>query len=95
MYYTKRYIFTSILFNKINYIAAADQLHGFLYFVLYPDECIVIYYYYKQLSADIKMYNYKIKTSFVSTEMQKARENKTGLDLIVVYFNIWRKLDII
>ena len=27
--------------------------------------------YHKQLSADTKMYNYKIKTSFVSPEMTK------------------------
>ena len=91
MYYTKRYIFTSILFNKINYIAAADQLNGFLYFVLYPNECIVIYYYYKQLSADIKMYSYKTK---VSPEMAKALANKTGFNFLIVHFYIRRKLDI-
>ena len=28
--------------------------------------------YYKQLSADIKMLNYKMKTSFVSPEMPKV-----------------------
>ena len=33
--------------------------------------------------ADIKMYNYKIKTSFVSPEMPKARSNKTGLHIMI------------
>ena len=36
------------------------------------------------------MYNYKIKTSFVSPEMPKARVNKTRIKLI--FFIIRRKL---
>ena len=35
--------------------------------------------YFKQLSAVIKMYNYKIKTSFVSLEMPKARAYKINV----------------
>ena len=38
---------------------------------------------------------YKIKTSFVSHEMPKARANKTGFDIMIVHFYIRRKLDII
>ena len=42
------------------------------------------------------MYNYKIKTSFVSPEIQNAQANKTGFYLMIVHFyNIRRKLDII
>ena len=29
------------------------------------------------------MYNYKIKTTFVSPEMLKARANKNGFDIII------------
>ena len=32
------------------------------------------------------MYNNKIKTSFVSFEMLKARANKTGFYIIIVHF---------
>ena len=39
------------------------------------------------------MYNYKIKTSFFSPEMPKARAKKTGFNLIIVHFYIRRKLD--
>ena len=41
------------------------------------------------------MYNYKIKTSFVSSEMLKAWANKTGYNIFIVHFHILRKLDII
>ena len=41
------------------------------------------------------MYNYKIKTSFVSPGMPKAPANKAGFDIIIVHFCIRRKLDII
>ena len=40
---------------------------------------LLIVSYYKQLSANMKMYNYKIKTSFVSPMMPKARP-RTGFD---------------
>ncbi len=39
------------------------------------------YSYNKQLSVDIKMYNFKIKTSFVSPEILKARLTKLFLIL--------------
>ena len=32
------------------------------------------------------MFNYKIKTSFVSPEMPNARANKTGFNIMVVIF---------
>ncbi len=38
--------------------------------------------YYRQFSAVIE--NYKIKTSFVSSEEMKAKANKTVFDLIFV-----------
>ena len=34
--------------------------------------------YYVQLSTGIKMYNYKIETSFVTPKILMARTNKTG-----------------
>ena len=50
---------------------------------------------YLSLSADIKMYNYKIIASFVSSEMAKAGAKKTGFNIMIVHFYILRKLDII
>ena len=51
--------------------------------------------YYKQISADIKIYNYTIKTSIASPEMPKARANKTAFNIMPVHFDIIsRKLDI-
>ena len=47
---------------------------------------IVIALYYRQHSADIKMYNYKIKTRFVSPEMPKARANKTDFSFLLFMF---------
>ncbi len=47
--------------------------------------------YYKQLFADRKMYNYKIKTSFVSPEGTGWRDNKTGFNIIIVHFYVHRK----
>ena len=41
-------------------------------------EYLFIASYYRQLSADIKMKNFKIKTSVVSCEGPKARGDKTG-----------------
>ena len=49
---------------------------------------IVIYAsYYKQLSADIKMYNYKIKTCFVRPGGPKARAKNRYLfyDIILIF----------
>ena len=40
----------------------------------------------KQLSADIKIFNCKIKTNFVSPEMPMARANKNDLNIIIVHF---------
>ena len=40
------------------------------------------------------MYNYKIKTSFVSSEMSQARAIKNGFNIMIVHFYIHRKLDI-
>ena len=36
---------------------------------------------YRQLSADVKFKNYKIKTSFLGLEGLKAQANKTGINL--------------
>ena len=44
---------------------------------------IYIASYYRQLSADIKMKNYKNKTSFISPEGQKARAKKTGINIMI------------
>ena len=41
------------------------------------------------------MYKYKIKTSFISAEMLKARAKKTSFNIVIVYLDIRRKLDII
>ena len=38
--------------------------------------------YYRQLSADIKMKNHKIKTSQVSPKGTKAQANKTGINIL-------------
>ncbi len=51
--------------------------------------------YYKQLSADIIMCNYKIETSFVGPEMPKAWANKTFIDIMIIHFYIHRKLDVV
>ena len=47
-----------------------------------------IVFYHKQLSADINMYYYTFKTSFVSPCLRLLRA-------IIVHFNIRRKLDVI
>ena len=47
--------------------------------MLENQEYIFIASYYRQLSADIKMKNNKIKTSFVSREGLKAQADKTGI----------------
>ena len=39
-------------------------------------------YYFKIVFEIIKMKNYKLKTSFVSTESLKARANKTGINFM-------------
>ena len=43
----------------------------------------------------MKMYDFKNKNSFVSSEMLKARAKITGFDIMIVHFYIRRKLDII
>ena len=50
---------------------------------------------YKQLSADIKMHNHNIKTSFVSPDIPKARANKTVLNIMIIHLYINRNLDMI
>ena len=42
--------------------------------------------YYRQLSADIKMKNYKIKTSLVRPEGSNARANKTCINFMIFLF---------
>ena len=37
------------------------------------------------------MYNYNIKTSFVSPKIPKGRANKTSFNFIIVHFYICRK----
>ena len=49
---------------------------------------IVTYFialYYRQLSVDIKMTNFKIKTRFVNPERPKARANKTYIIFILIF----------
>ena len=48
------------------------------------DLIIVIASYYRQLSVDIKMKNYMIKTSFVDSEGPKTRANITGINVIIL-----------
>ena len=48
--------------------------------------------YYSQLSADINMKNYKIKTSFLSLAWMKSRAKKTGLNFMICHLNIRRKI---
>ena len=43
-------------------------------------EWLFIAAYYRQFSADIKMENFRIKTSFVSLE---SRTSKTGIHIII------------
>ena len=57
-------------------------------------ELISISLYYKQLSADLKINNYKIKNSFVIPKMLKARTNKRDYNMII-HFCSRRKLGII
>ena len=58
---------------------------------------MIIYkiWYYKHLSVDKKMYNYKFKPVNVRQEMPKARANKTGFNIIIVHFYILLKLNIL
>ena len=42
--------------------------------------------YYKQISVDIKMKNYNIKTSFVGPEGMKAWAYKTGINFMIFLF---------
>ena len=42
--------------------------------------------YYRQLSEDSKIKNYRIKTSFVSPERPKELANKTGSDFMIFIF---------
>ncbi len=39
--------------------------------------------FYRRLSADIKMKNFKIKTSFLSLEGLKAQAKKTGINFMI------------
>ena len=41
--------------------------------------------YYRQLSADIEIKNYKIKDSFVSLDQVKVRANKTGINFMILF----------
>ena len=63
-------------------------------FLAYKQEqlCPIIVIYRIVLSFPrIKMYNYKIKTSFLSPEMKKELANKTGFFIImIVHFYIHR-----
>ncbi len=40
--------------------------------------------YYRQLSAGIKMENYKIITNFVKSVGPEAWANKTGINLMII-----------
>ena len=51
--------------------------------------------YYRQLSTDLKMKNYDIKTRFVSHQRPKDWANKTCINFIIFYFNIRGKLSVI
>ena len=50
---------------------------------------------YKQLSADIKCKNIRLKPVFISPDILKARAKKIGLNLMIVHFYIRRKQYII
>ena len=63
--------------NLLTSIASNHLLSGGLEPVLSHTEKLCIASYYEQLSAVIKMYNYKIKTSFFSPEILK-RYSKGG-----------------
>ena len=61
-------------------VAATGLLHNSQALTTCPGkEQLFIALYYKQLSADIKIKNFKIKASLVSPAMPKARANKTRL----------------
>ncbi len=51
--------------------------------------------YYKQLSMNIKIKNYKINTSFVSQGLWPLEANKTVCNLIIFHVNIHGKLSMI
>ncbi len=58
-------------------------------------EQLFIAAYYRQLSADIKMENYKIKTSFVGPEGPKACAKKADIILYDFYFSNHGKMSVI
>ena len=45
---------------------------------------VIIASYYRQLSADMKMKNFKTKTSFCKPEGPKAQGNKTGINFMMI-----------
>ena len=68
-----------MLFSKIDDNFSLVKISTYiLYLVSYKAVKVEIN---RQLSADIKLKDSKIKTSFVSPELPKARANKTELDL--------------
>ena len=46
---------------------------------------VFIALFYRQLSADIKMKNDMVKTSFVSPEKKKSLANKTAIDITIFF----------
>ncbi len=48
---------------------------------------VIITSYYRQLFADIKIKNYKVQISFISSEKPKDRANKTGINFMNLYKN--------
>ncbi len=46
-------------------------------------EWLFIALYYRQLSTDIRMKNYKIKTSFVNLRGSRSLANKSGINLMI------------
>ena len=54
------------------------------------EEKLLIALYYRQLSAENKIINCKIETSFVSPKGLKAQTNRTGI--LLFNFNIHGKL---
>ena len=53
---------------------------------IYLLPCIIC----RQISADVKMKNYKIKTSFVNSEWPKARFNIAGINFITLFRFSWK-----
>ena len=73
------------------YMIEQAKLSGYRYDISWIQMLFIASFYRRQFSADIKVINYKIKTSFARQEGPKSRANKTCTNSIL-YFNIRGKL---